>query len=105
MEDGVTAYLAVAEALAARPELVGQAFNFGHNAQVTVLDVVEKILALSGRDDLAPDIRNEAKNEIAHQYLDAAKAHRELGWEPEYTLESGLRETFAWYKNYLGAAS
>jgi dTDP-glucose 4,6-dehydratase len=33
-----------------------------------------------------------------HRYaIDASKARAELGWEPRYTLESGLERTVAWY--------
>ena len=44
-----------------------------------MLDLVRKILRLMG-SDLEPDVRNEATNEILHQYLSAAKARAELGW-------------------------
>ena len=48
--------------------------------------------------DLEPDVRNEASNEIRHQYLSAAKARRRLGWSPRFDLETGLRKTIAWYQ-------
>jgi CDP-glucose 4,6-dehydratase len=50
---------------------------------------------------LKPDIRNEATNEIPHQYLSAAKARRVLGWKPLFTLEKGLDLTISWYKQFL----
>jgi len=40
-----------------------------------------------------PDVRNEATNEIKHQYLTAAKARRVLGWSPLFNLEEGLTRT------------
>jgi CDP-glucose 4,6-dehydratase len=100
VEDGANAYIMLAEALAARPELAGQAFNFSNELQVTVLDLVRRILRVMG-SNLEPDVRNEASNEIIHQYLSAAKARRELGWSPLFDLESGLASTIAWYQNFL----
>lgn len=100
VEDGANAYMVLAEALAARPELRGQAFNFSNELQLTVVEVVHKILALMG-SDLEPDIRNEVSNEIVRQYLSAAKARRELGWSPLFTLEEGLERTIRWYRDAL----
>ena len=37
VEDGARAYMLLAEALAERPELRGEAFNFSNESQVTVL--------------------------------------------------------------------
>lgn len=104
VEDGAAAYTLLAERLADNPDLRGQAFNFSNEAQVTVLELVERILALMG-SDLAPDILNEASNEIRRQYLNAAKARRMLGWRPLFTLEEGLQRTIDWYKNFLGVSS
>lgn len=100
VEDGAAAYMLLAEQLDARPELRGEAFNFSNELQITVLELVERLLSLMG-SDLAPDIRNAATNEIRHQYLSAEKARRVLGWSPLFTLEDGLEHTIAWYKAYL----
>ncbi|MCC7188730.1 MAG: GDP-mannose 4,6-dehydratase [Anaerolineales bacterium] len=102
VEDGAAAYMLLAEKLANRRELIGQAFNFSNEIQVTVLDLVRKILNLM-QSDLEPDIRNEAANEIRHQYLSAEKARRLLNWSPLFTLDEGLTRTLAWYRNFLEA--
>jgi nucleoside-diphosphate-sugar epimerase len=54
-----------------------------------------------GRDDLAPVVLSDAPHEIAAQYLDATKAHRQLGWKPSVGLEEGLRQTIEWYRALL----
>lgn len=104
VEDGVAAYLALAEQLAERRELIGHAFNFSNEIQVTVLELVREILRLSGREDLAPEVRGEAMHEIPHQYLDATKAREMLNWKPHYTLDQGLERTLAWYADFLSAS-
>ena len=50
---------------------------------------------------LEPDVRNEASNEILHQYLSAAKARRLLDWSPLFTLDSALDKTIAWYTEFF----
>jgi len=101
VEDGAAAYMLLAENLGSRPELRGEAFNFSYEQPVTVLDLVQRILAMM-RSDLDPDVRNEASNEIRHQYLSAAKAHRVLNWRPSFTLDEGLGRTIEWYESLLG---
>ncbi|HVK15856.1 MAG TPA: GDP-mannose 4,6-dehydratase [Fimbriiglobus sp.] len=100
VEDGAAAYLLLAEKLAADPALRGEAFNFSNETQVTVLDLVRRLLDLSG-SRLEPDVRREASHEIRHQSLSAEKARRELGWRPLFTLDEGLRKTVPWYTEFL----
>jgi CDP-glucose 4,6-dehydratase len=100
VEDGAAAYILLAEKLAQQPELSGEAFNFSNEIQVTVLDLVNQILQLMD-SDLEPVVHNEAQNEIRHQYLSAQKARSMLDWSPHFTLEEGLRETIAWYREFL----
>ncbi|HEX9484086.1 MAG TPA: NAD-dependent epimerase/dehydratase family protein [Gemmatimonadaceae bacterium] len=103
VEDGAAAYMQLAERLAADRTLVGEAFNFSNETQISVLDVVGRILRLMN-STLAPDIRNEASNEIRKQYLSARKATMRLGWRPLFDLDIGLEKTIAWYRDYLATA-
>ena len=102
VEDGAAAYMTLAEALSKKPELGGEGFNFSYELQISVLDLTNRILAQLG-SKLQPDIRNEASNEIRHQYLSATKARDVLGWKPLHTLEDGLEKTIAWYREFLNA--
>jgi CDP-glucose 4,6-dehydratase len=103
VKDGAAAYLHLAECLARQPGVAGEAFNFSTEIQVTVLQLVERILRLMG-SPLEPLVKGEASNEIKHQYLSAAKARDVLGWRPSYTLDEGLAETVDWYREYFAAA-
>ena len=103
VEDGAAAYMLLAEQLAARPDLKGQAFNFSNETQVTVSQIVTHILRLMN-SNFEPDIRNEASNEIQHQYLSAKKAHQMLNWSPLFTLEEALHKTIDWYREFFANA-
>lgn len=100
VEDGAEAYLTLAEALHARPELRGEAYNFSNELQVDVLALTQRILSRM-KSPLEPDVRSEATHEIQHQWLSAAKARRDLGWAPLFTLDEGLDRTIAWYREFL----
>jgi CDP-glucose 4,6-dehydratase len=103
-EDGALANILLAQKIGENPDLRGHAFNFSNEAQVTVLALVRRILALM-ESKLEPEIRNEATNEIRHQYLSAAKAKKMLGWKPIFTLDEGLRQTIEWYRCLLNSTS
>ena len=103
VEDGVAAYLLLAEKLAGNPALIGEAFNFSNELQVNVLDLVIQILGLMG-SPLKPEIMNQTTNEIRHQYLSALKACEVLDWHPIFSLDEGLKRTISWYQDYFSEA-
>ncbi len=100
VEDGAAAYMLLAERVATDAGLRGIGFNFSNEIQLTVSDLVGKILQRM-KFSLQPDIRNEASNEIRHQYLSAERARRMLNWSPLFTLEAGLDRTIDWYRDFL----
>jgi len=100
VEDAVSAYMLLAEKMESEG-LFGEAFNFSNEIQLTVLELVNKILDIMG-SNLKPVILNRGNHEIRHQYLDASKARRLLGWSPRYTIDEGLKRTIEWYRAYFG---
>jgi CDP-glucose 4,6-dehydratase len=97
VRDAVESYLLLAQKT---PEFAGEAFNFGNETPISVLDLTRQILCLMGQQSLQPIILNEATHEILRQYLDCSKARRLLNWEPRFGMEQGLRETIAWYREH-----
>jgi CDP-glucose 4,6-dehydratase len=100
IEDAVDGYLTLAKQLH-KPEICGQAFNFGMDRPITVLEIVNTILGLSEFPDLEPQILNQVQNEVLDKYLSSQKAHSILGWQPGHTLEEGLAKSMNWYREYL----
>jgi CDP-glucose 4,6-dehydratase len=103
VRDAVDAYLQLAERMD-DPAFHGQAFNFGTETPMSVLEMVAAILGRMGRTDLEPVILNEATHEIPQQYLDCAKAGRMMGWKSAWPLDAALDETIAWYRARLEVA-
>lgn len=100
IEDATDAYLSLAQQIH-RPDICGQAFNFGLDQPTTVLEMVNTIVSLSSYPELEPIILNEAQNEVVDKYLTSEKARQVLEWQPKHSLEDGLRKSIAWYSEFL----
>jgi CDP-glucose 4,6-dehydratase len=101
VEDAADAYLAVADSLDG-PANHGRAWNAGSGEPVPVLEVVRRLIAVSGRE-LEPEIRGTGvpHGEIDRQYLDPTAIREELGWSSKWDLDSGLRAAWEWYERTL----
>jgi CDP-glucose 4,6-dehydratase len=106
VEDIADAYLLLAENMT-RPDVVGEAFNFGVNRPYSVLEVVEALGEVMDRQAVRPTILGEAgpDTEIPVQYLDSTKAERVLGWQARFGFRDGLRRTAEWYEELLGSSA
>ncbi|MCZ8065480.1 MULTISPECIES: dTDP-glucose 4,6-dehydratase [unclassified Microcystis] len=87
----------------------GETYNIGGNNEVKNIDLVRMLCDLM--DELAPDLPvKPARNLITfvrdrpghdRRYaIDASKIRTELGWQPEETVEGGLRKTIQWYLDH-----
>src|SRR5215210_195942 len=82
----------VAANLAAAAAEVGGAVNIGRGEPVSVLDLVEALGRLAGRD-LDPELAPRRPGEVQDIHLDVTRARAELGWEARVGLEEGLEQT------------
>ncbi len=103
VKDAVDAYLTLADRME-EEHLAGEAFNFGNERPMSVLEMVERILELMD-SELEPVILDEASNEIQAQFLDCEKAREVLGWQPRFTVEEGLADTIEWYSDWIGGGT
>ena len=101
VEDAADAYLAVAGSLD-DPAQRGRAWNAGSGVPLSVLEIVRRLIAISGRD-VEPDIQGTGvpHGEIDRQYLDPTAMREEVGWSPTWDLDRGLRVTWEWYERTL----
>lgn len=82
-------------ALAAADSQASGAVNIGTGREASVLDLVEILGRLGGREDFEPQLAPPRPGEVQRISLDAGLAERELGWRPRTSLEDGLRLTLA----------
>lgn len=104
VDDAVTAYLAIADALD-RPDDVacGAAFNAGGETH-SVREIVDTVLRLAG-SDLRPEIRGAppTPGTSGRLSLDSSRLRDLTGWRPVVGLEEGLRRTLRWYRTHPSA--
>ncbi|MBI4815260.1 MAG: GDP-mannose 4,6-dehydratase [Deltaproteobacteria bacterium] len=100
VEDAVLAYLRLAEHLPSAG-VTGEAFNFGTDRPLSVLEVVSAILEATRRSDLEPEILGVAQHEIPRQALDNTKSKSRLGFAARYSFEEAIAKTVPWYRARL----
>ena len=99
VEDGAAAYMLLAETTGERPGARGQAFNFSNEVQVTVLELVNRILRAHGLD-LDRRSRTRRCDEIRH-HTSARRRRELLAGRRLFTLDEGLERTIDWYRDFL----
>lgn len=99
-EDTVNAFLTLIKAVS-QGKVKGEAFNFSSESPISVLDLVNLIIKVSGKTHLKPKILGKGKpeKEIDKQALSCEKARRLLKWKAKYPPKKGLKKTIEWYKN------
>jgi dTDP-glucose 4,6-dehydratase len=98
VEDHVNAYLTCL----GNPKAMGEIFNFCTRKGYTVKETVDKIAKLvefKGEISWGSAPQRPAESKVIIGSYDKAK--RMLGWEPKYSLEEGLKETIAYWRDKL----
>jgi CDP-glucose 4,6-dehydratase len=100
VEDAVSAYLAIAEALD-EGKAGGEAFNAGGERPHSVREVVDLIVAVAGTG-VEPEYLGSGTpdGEIDRQYVDSTKLREMTGWRPRVELADGLARTIEWYREH-----
>ena len=83
---------------------IGQTYNIGGNNELTNLDLVKHICSLL--DELRPGpepyaslitfVSDRPGHDLRYA-IDPTKIHRDLGWSPTETFQTGFRQTIQWY--------
>jgi dTDP-glucose 4,6-dehydratase len=76
----------------------GEAYNVGGPDELENIEVVRRIVELTGRDEsLIEHVRDRPGHD--RRYSLSSEKVRALGWEPLTGFDSGLPETVAWYRD------
>jgi NAD dependent epimerase/dehydratase len=100
VKDVVEGFVKVAES----PRSVGEVINIGSNFEISIGDLANKIISLTGKN--AEIITDPARvrpqdSEVERLWCDNTKAKRLLGWRPTTSLKDGLKETTQWISNNI----
>jgi dTDP-glucose 4,6-dehydratase len=80
---------------------IGEVINLGTGQEISISELAKKIALIIGRKITfeSDDQRlRPGTSEVQRLCCDNAKAQNLLAWRPQYTLEKGLKETIAWFK-------
>ena len=83
----------------------GESYNAGGNCELQNIELlgrlIEAVAAATGRDEKTlRELITFVKDRPGHDQryaIDASKLHNELGWQPQHDIETGMRQTVAWY--------
>ena len=81
--------------------------NMGNPCEMTIKEFAEQVLLAAGSASKIVYVHpadNRTKDDPMTRQPDISKAMRVLGWQPECSLEEGLRETVDWFRTRLGVA-
>ena len=76
---------------------VNQVYNIACGHQTSLLQLYNYLKAEAG-SSLQPVHGQERKGDVRHSFADISKAIKLLGYNPQVSVEEGLRITFNWYK-------
>lgn len=77
---------------------VGETYCIGGNAERENIVIVKKLLELLGKDESSIEYVQDRAGHDRRYAINFTKIKTELGWEPTVTLEVGLAQTVAWFK-------
>jgi len=81
---------------------VNQVYNIACGAQTSLLELFNLLKAGAGTT-LAPDFGPARMGDVLHSLADISKARELLGYEPQISVNEGLRQTFNWYRSNPGS--
>lgn len=75
----------------------GEVYNIGGNNEKANIEIVKLIIGTLGKsEDLIKYVKDRPGHDRRYA-IDNTKITTELGWEPAYTFEQGMKETIQWY--------
>ena len=98
VQDMVGAFIKVAES----PKSVGEVINIGSNFEISIGELAEKIFSQIGKNTTivtdSPRVR-PPMSEVERLLCDNTKAKQLLKWEPETSIDKGLKKTIEWFSD------
>lgn len=98
VKDTARGFISIADST----ELIGQDCNIATNSEISMKELVDtltKIMNPNAKIVQDPNRIRPEKSEVFRLYGDNSKILKYTNWKPEYTLESGLKETIEWFTN------
>ena len=75
----------------------GEIYNIGGNNEKQNIEIVKLILNDLNKPESLIKYVDDRLGHDRRYAIDSSKIQNELGWKPEYTFETGIKETIKWY--------
>ena len=77
---------------------VGQKYNIGGECEMTNLELVKMIIKLmNASEDLIEFVDDRPGHDLRYA-IDNAKIYKSISFQPEFSIEDGLKKTIDWYE-------
>jgi nucleoside-diphosphate-sugar epimerase len=77
---------------------VGRVINFARGERTTLNQLLDILKNITGQRDVQPEYREPRAGDVRHSLADITRAREMLGYEPQTSIEEGLRLTIEWWK-------
>jgi UDP-glucose 4-epimerase len=84
------------------PEAAGKIFNMGEGRQTSLMQLLHSLSSLLGRS-VSPNFQPARPGDVRESLADITQARKILGFEPQTSLEEGLRQTIDYYRSIAQA--
>ena len=79
---------------------INQVYNIACGHQTSLLDLFQKLKKISS-SDIEPTHMSDRPGDVKHSLADISKAKNLLGYDPQISVEEGLKKTFEWYQKQV----
>jgi len=76
---------------------IGEVYNLGGKSERTNIALTKTLLSIMGKNESSIKYVKDRPGHDKRYAIDCSKAEKELGWNPTYIFEEGLKETVQWY--------
>ncbi|MFJ8144518.1 UDP-glucose 4-epimerase GalE [Streptomyces sp. NPDC096048] len=102
VKDIASAHLAAARRLTDAPEGTSLILNIGRGEGSSVQEMVDRILKVTGRQDVAPHVTERRPGDPARVVASADRAHAELGWSAGHDLDDTIESAWQGWRHHHG---
>ncbi|AQS72210.1 UDP-glucose 4-epimerase GalE [Streptomyces pactum] len=102
VQDIASAHLAAARRLTDAPEGTSLTLNIGRGEGSSVREMVDRILKVTGRQDVAPHVAGRRPGDPARVVASADRAHEELGWSARHDLDDMIESAWQGWRHHHG---
>ena len=76
---------------------LGEVYNIGGHNEKRNIEIINIILEALGKNESLIEFVDDRLGHDRRYAIDSTKIRENLGWEPKYTFETGIKETIQWY--------